>query len=111
MGGRPAWGPRCVGKLVLVTTDKDLLYALDDQQAVAWQAALRYGPLAGSPWLARDSYYLASKQGTVWRIAAATGEEQAKAETNVPLGAGPVLVGERLFVAGQDGVVYEVKRP
>jgi outer membrane protein assembly factor BamB/TolA-binding protein len=109
--GRCVWGPKCVGKLVLLATDKDRLYSLDDQQNVAWRTPLRHGPLAGSPWLAADSYYLAASGGTVWRIAAAGGEEQGKAEAGVPLGTGPVLLGERLFVSGQDGTVYEVKRP
>ena len=49
LGGHCAWGPQTVGKLVLLSTDKRLLIAVNDRQEVAWQADLKYGPLAWRP--------------------------------------------------------------
>jgi outer membrane protein assembly factor BamB len=111
LDGHCVWGPRCIGKLVLLATDKDRLYAFNDRQEPAWQVPLPYGPLAGAPAASGNAYYLASTRGTVWKIATDSGKEEGKVEADVPLGTGPVLMGERLFVAGHDGTLFEVKRP
>lgn len=116
LGGRCAWGPQAVGKLVLLSTDKGRLIAVNDRQQVVWQADLKYGPLAGAP-LARDSdIYLSSQSGAVWRVSAADGKEQGKADAGCPLGTGPLLIrvpagGWRLIVGGRDGSLLEVRKP
>ena len=111
LSGHPAWGPSRIGSSVLVATDKSRLYCFNDQQQLVWEAALPYGPLAGAPLLADDHYLLASRDGVVWRIAAATGAESGKVDAGCPLATGPVLLGSRLLVGGRDGSIYEVKRP
>jgi hypothetical protein len=108
--GHCTWGPYRVGRHVLLATDKGL-YAFDDQQHLAWQAATAYGPPVGLPLAAGEHYLLASKGGVIFRIAAADGKEAGKADTGCPLSTGPVLVGDRLFVGGSDGSVNAVKRP
>ena len=108
--GHCTWGPYRVGRHVLLATDKGL-YAFDEQQHLAWQAATAYGPPVGLPLAAGEHYLLASKGGVIFRIAAADGKEAGKADTGCPLSTGPVLVGDRLFVGGSDGSVNAVKRP
>jgi outer membrane protein assembly factor BamB len=109
--GHCVWGPRRVGKVVLLATDKDRLYCFGDAQQVVWSAALPYGPLAGTPLAADGFFYLAARGGTVWRIAAESGKEAGRTDAGCPLGTGPVLSGERMFVGSRDGCLLEVKRP
>ena len=111
VGGRCDWGPRRIGDRVLLSTDKGRLCCFDGKPAPVWNVAASYGPLAGSPWAAGESIYLASQSGMVWRISAATGEEQGKADVGCPLGTGPVLLGDRLYVGSRDGCIIEAKRP
>ena len=99
-----------MGRHVLLATDKGL-YAFDDRQQLAWEAALAYGPPVGLPLAAGEYYLLASKSGVISRIAVADGKEAGKVDTGCPLSTGPVLVGDRLFVGGSDGSVNAVKRP
>jgi outer membrane protein assembly factor BamB len=76
-----------------------------------WTAALPYGCPVGAPLAADGFIYLAAEGGTVWRISAESGREVGKTEAGCPLGAGPVLLDERLFVATPDGCLLEVKQP
>jgi outer membrane protein assembly factor BamB/tetratricopeptide (TPR) repeat protein len=76
-----------------------------------WTAALPYGCPVGAPLVADGFIYLAAEGGTVWRIAAETGREAGKTESGCPLGTGPVLLDQRLFVATPDGCLLEVNRP
>jgi outer membrane protein assembly factor BamB len=111
LGGHCVWGPQTLGKLVLLSTDKQRLIAVDDRQQVLWQVDLKFGPLAGVPLAAGDAIYLSSQSGVVWRVSAADGKELGKADAGCPLGTGPVLVGPRLIVGGRDGSLLEVKKP
>jgi hypothetical protein len=111
LGGRCAWGPQAVGKLLLAATDKDRLVAVDARRQVIWRVDLKYGPLAGAPCSAGDDICLSSRSGVVWRIAAADGKELGKADAGCPLGTGPLLIGPRLIVGGHDGSLLEVKKP
>jgi hypothetical protein len=45
----------------------------------------------------------------VLKIDAASGKQSAKLDVGRPLSAGPVSVGQHLFVAGSDGTIYEAK--
>ena len=109
--GSCAWGPRRIGKYVLLATDKKVLYCMGDAQERVWQQPLRYGPLAGDPLSVGEHLLLAGRSGIVWRASAATGEELGKVDAAVPLGTGPVLLGEHMYVGSVDGCLYEVKRP
>jgi outer membrane protein assembly factor BamB len=118
--GKWVWGPRQVGKHhVLLATEegappaaaKRSLLCFDDRQQLLWQAPLPYGPLAGAPLAADGEFFLASANGVVWRIAAATGKEKAKTETGCGLATGPVLLDGRLLVGTRDGCICEVQRP
>jgi outer membrane protein assembly factor BamB len=106
-----AWGPGRVGDSVLLATDDDQLYCLDDGGKIVWQVALRYGPLAGAPLKTDDGYLLAATGGTIWRVEPTTGRELGRIETGQPLGTGPVALGDGLLVGGHDGCLYQVKMP
>jgi outer membrane protein assembly factor BamB/tetratricopeptide (TPR) repeat protein len=76
-----------------------------------WTAALPYGCPVGAPLAANGLIYLAAEGGTIWRISAETGREAGKTESGCPLGTGPVLLDQRLFVATPDGCLLELNRP
>ena len=111
LDGPCVWGPRRVGKLVLASTAKGTLWAIDGRQQVVWQAALEYGPLAGVPCAVGDAIYLSARGGMVWRISAIDGKELGKVDAGCPLGTGPVVMGQRLVVGGHDGSLLEIRKP
>jgi len=111
LGSRCVWGPQCVGKLVLVATEKNRLFAITEQGSTIWQSGLDYGPLAGAPHLVGDELFLSARSGAVWRVSALDGNELGKVDAGCPLGTGPVVVGSRLIVGGHDGSLLEVKKP
>jgi outer membrane protein assembly factor BamB len=118
--GRPVWGPRRVGDRVLLAThdekasEQQLRYRLvcvDADKKLLWQVPLLDGPLAGSPARIGDKYVLASVHGKLWTVDAATGNTAAEADLGLPLGTGPVVLGDQLLIAGHDGTLYQVKQP
>jgi len=111
LGARCIWGPQRVGEFVLVASEKDRLFAVDEQGKTVWQSVLEYGPLAGAPCLVGDEIFLSARSGTVWRISALEGKERGKVDAGCPLGTGPLVVGPRLVVGGHDGSLLEVKKP
>ena len=129
LGAHCVWGPQRVGKLVLVATEKDRLFAVGEGPGipgapgvpgasgapgapqVVWQSVLRYGPLAGAPYLSGDEIFLSARSGAVWRISAADGKELGKIDAGCPLGTGPLVVGSRVIVGGHEGSLLEVKKP
>jgi outer membrane protein assembly factor BamB len=162
LDGRPVWGPRRAGNVVLLATEKHRLYAFApvgvsaagrsgllapapgeggqpapaaalpgtaeppakaaagaDSGAAAkpalarllWHVDLPRGFPVGAPLASEGFLYLTMQGGTVWRVAAETGQEAGKTESGCPLGTGPVLIDGRLFVATVDGCLLEIKRP
>jgi outer membrane protein assembly factor BamB len=111
--GRCVWGPAQVGENVLLATDAGELWCIGPDGKPVWPqpAGLPYGPLAGAPRAAGDGLVLASTDGMVWRVDAATGEETSQLDVGRPLGAGPVPLGEQLLLIGHDGTLYQVKTP
>ncbi len=111
LGGHCLLGPRRVGKLVLVSSDKDRLFAFDEKQELVWQTPLPYGALAGAPYSVGDELIVAARSGTIARISAADGKELSHVNAGCTLGTGPVLVSGRMIVGGSDGSAIEVKNP
>jgi hypothetical protein len=111
LSGRCVWGPAALNDRVLVATDDNQLLCLDAKGEKLWQIALEYGPLAGSPLVVEDGYVLASSSGVIYRIDAKAGKESGKIETGRALATGPTAMGDRLYVGGSDGSIYEVKLP
>ncbi|MHC4176450.1 MAG: outer membrane protein assembly factor BamB family protein [Planctomycetota bacterium] len=111
LSGRCVWGPRLVGRHVMLATDDEKLLCLAGSGELRWRAELPYSPLAGTPLDSGDHYVLAAVGGVVWRVDAETGEELGKIETGRPLGTGPVLLGKQLLLGGRDGSLYIVEQP
>ena len=109
--GGVEWGPAKAADRVLVLTYGGELACYDDQRQLMWKFAWPHGPLVGSPLAAGDGYLLATVAGTVFRIAAASGEELGRLDVGEPLGAGPVALGERLCLAAHGGALLLVAVP
>jgi hypothetical protein len=97
-------------RALLLTAGGDLL-CLDDAQKLVWEVAWPHGPLAGDPLATENGYLLATVAGAVVRVAADSGAELAKLNVGEPLGAGPVAVGDRLWLAGHGGTLLVVASP
>jgi len=111
LAGRAVWGPGRIGDHVLLATDDGQLLCLDEQQKLAWQISLPFGPLAGAPLALGEDIILAAAAGTVWRVKADTGKQLGRIDTQRPLGTGPVLRGTQLLIGGHDGTLYELQQP
>jgi len=113
LGGRCVWGPAPMGDRVLLATDAGELWCFgaDGKPAWAQPASLSHGPLAGRPLRVDDGLLLAFASGVVSRLDTAAGRETAKIDVGRPLGAGPVLLGDQLLLAGHDGTLYLVEPP
>ena len=109
LGGPCVWGPWPAGPCGLLATDEQLLCI--DPDAPRWKVALPAGLPAGAPLVDGESILLASAGGMVCRVEAATGKLLGKVDVGLPLANGPVLLGDRLLVAGHDGTLYEVEKP
>jgi outer membrane protein assembly factor BamB/TolA-binding protein/predicted nucleic acid-binding protein len=111
LSGHCAWGPAEIGERILLATDDEQLVCIDAKGEKLWQVPLAYGKLAGSPHATSEGFICASVSGIVWRIDGKTGQEIGKVEIGRTLGSGAVKLGERMFVLGSDGSIYEVKQP
>ena len=109
--GRCAWGPKNIGRGILLATDAGQLHCFDESGEQLWQSALGHGPLAGVPLAAGQHYLLAAVGGVVWRVDAKTGKEIGRADVGQPLATGPVELGERLVVGAHDGAVFQIVPP
>ncbi len=109
LGGRLRWGPQRVGDSVLLATETELV-CLDAAQQ-RWKTALEHAPLVGQALLKDSHVLLATADGFVLRVDAASGKVLATVDVGEPLAFGPVLYGDRLLVASPSGVVYVVSIP
>jgi hypothetical protein len=107
LSGRALWGPHQVGDAVLVAT-LDSLVKLQGGVQPRWTSPLPYGPPVSMPSESNGAYLFASVGGTVWGVAAETGEESSKTDLGESLAAGPAVLGSRLLVGGSDGVLHVV---
>jgi len=111
IGGKCVWGPCSVGGSLVLVNDDDKLLCFDGDGKPSWTIGLIHGLPAGRPLAVDGDFIFASLDGVVWRVEAASGRELAKQETGHPLGAGPVLLGERLLLSGHDGTLYLMDQP
>jgi hypothetical protein len=114
--GRLVWGPERVADAVLLRTDVEGLVCLEASGKQRWIAPANRGPLAGRPLVADDGFVFASRDGTLWRVDARSGQPIAwgpaeQFEVGEPLGAGPVAFGRRLLLVGRDGTLYVTDLP
>ncbi len=109
--GQCVWGPAAIGDRVLLATEDDQLFCFGAKGEKLWQSHLAYGPLAGAPMVVEGGLIIASVNGVIWRVDAKSGKEQGKVETGRALASGPAAVGDKVFVVGTDGSIYEVKQP
>lgn len=109
--GGVQWGPARAADRALVLTRGGELACFDEAGQQLWKVAWPHGPLAGAPLAGKDGYLLATVSGTVFRMAADSGQELGKCDVGEPLGAGPVAVGDRLCLAAHGGALLMVASP
>jgi outer membrane protein assembly factor BamB len=111
LAGRPVWGPKRVGRHVLLVTDDGWLYCLGGEGKLAWHAELADGPLAGAPLAVDGRIVLISQSGAVVSLDDDTGRAIGKIDVGQPLGPGAALLGERLVLPGHDGTLHFAPLP
>jgi hypothetical protein len=100
-----AFGPRRVGKCVLVGTAGGELICIADPSALAWQQAVDAARIIGAVPLGDDELLLAWRGGMVRRLSAATGEVLGETELGQPLASGPTLWQDRCALVADDGTL------
>lgn len=108
-GTRVTWGPYRVGDAVMIVTDHKQLRCFQADRTERWQQpGVAHGTPAGLPLDEAGDYIFAGRDGTLWRVSGATGEELAMVVLDEPLGASPVSFGSRLLLCGSDGTLHVV---
>ncbi|HUG66871.1 MAG TPA: PQQ-binding-like beta-propeller repeat protein [Pirellulaceae bacterium] len=110
--GRVVWGPVQVGNTVLCLSSVEglLCYEAGANQRWANSAGCGGQPI-GVPLEAAGDFVFALREGSVVRLAGATGEHVAEAKIGEPLGAGPVAFGAHLLLPGSDGALHVIRMP
>ena len=99
-----------MGDVVLVGTYNELI-CLDGAQGEVWKVPIEHSPVVGRPLVDGGQFVLASDNGFVWRIDAATGQTVASVEVGESLNSGPVPYGDKLVVAGKSGTLFVIPNP
>ena len=111
--GRVVWGPVQVGNAVLCLSSVEglLCYEAGANQRWANSAGCGGQPI-GVPLEVAGDFVFALREGSVVRLAGATGEHVAEAKIGEPLGAGPVAFDARLLLLpGSDGALHVIRMP
>jgi eukaryotic-like serine/threonine-protein kinase len=96
---------RTAGTMLIGGTADSLLVALDaGDLTIRWQTRLD-APVFSAPTVRGDTAFVATRIGTVYRVALATGEATRVVALHWPLTAGPVEAGGHLLVGGADGTI------
>ncbi|MCO6044705.1 PQQ-binding-like beta-propeller repeat protein [Aeoliella sp. ICT_H6.2] len=109
-GGRVVWGPYKAGDYALVATSSQLM-AIDSTGKFVWEVSLKDAQLAGPPLIVDQSVLLAQQDGVVLKLALADGNEQGRVDAGEPIAGGPVLLNNRLVVAGRDAALLVIESP
>ncbi len=110
LAGRLLWGPQRAGDVILLATEKELI-CLDGALAQRWKTLLDHGPVIGQPLCVDTHIWLSAEDGFLWQIDMATGNITATLEVGEPLASGPLAYSNRLLVASQSGVLFDVGIP
>ena len=103
-----AWRP--TDTLVIGASTDSMLVALRAADlSTAWQVHLD-APVLAAPTLRADSVFVATRNGTLYRVQISTGASVRLAALDWPLTSGPVPWGDLLLVGGADGTVRALDR-
>ena len=110
--GRVIWGPAQVGNAVFCLSSVEGLLCLEAGANQRWaNSAGCGGQPTGLPLEVAGDFVFALREGSVVRIAGATGALVAEAKIGEPLGAGPIAFGPRLLLPGGDGALHVIQTP
>ncbi len=110
--GRVTWGPVQVGNVVLCLSSAEGLLCFEAGGNQRWaNSAGCGGQPAGVPLEVEGDLVFSLREGSVTRIAGASGEQVAAATIGEPLGSGPVAFGKRLLLPGSDGALHVIPTP
>lgn len=110
--GRVVWGPVQVGNAVFCLSSTEGLLCFESGANQRWaNSAGCGGQPIGTPLELAGDFVFALREGSVVRIAGATGTQVAVAKIGEPIGAGPVVFGARLLLPGSDGALHVIKTP
>ncbi len=108
LGGELIWGPRRVGKWVLLATESELL-CFDSRPELLWHVPLFGGAPIDTPLVDGKNFLVATTDGVVARVDQATGQVKSKLELDQPLAGGPVQAGALWVFTARDGSLLFVK--
>jgi outer membrane protein assembly factor BamB len=110
--GRVVWGPVQVGNAVFCLSSAEGLLCFEAGGNQRWaNSAGCGGQPAGVPLELDGDFLFALREGSVTRIAGASGEQVAATDIGEPLGAGPVAFNKRLLLPGSDGALHVIPTP
>lgn len=106
--GRVTWGPYAVGEQFLAYSETSGLVSCDSAGKTRWKLPIAKKALVGPPILQGEDILVDSTAGSMFRIAAESGELRAEFKTGEPLSGCPYLFGSVMLFPGSDGVLLAV---
>jgi len=106
-----ALGPIAAGGHLFVVAGDDEMVCVDPQGKEAWRFALKGENVAGRPLVKGDSVHFVTTSGLVRALRLANGSELGTVDTERSLSGGPIDLGDKFVVIGEDGSLNVVKTP
>jgi outer membrane protein assembly factor BamB len=112
LAGAPAWGPRAIAGNALVATPDGRLLSLRGAPTPTREVSLPHGPIVGAVAVPDGPIVLATRSGTLYTVAADTGQKVGAAvEVGQRLAGDPVVAGDRLLIVMADGSLHASTQP
>ncbi len=106
--GRVTWGPYAAGEQFLAYSETSGLVAYDKAGKLLWKASIPKHALVGPAILQGDDVLINAKAGSMFRIAAQTGEVKAMIKIGEPLSGAPFIIGKSLLLPGSEGALIAI---
>ena len=106
LGARRVSGPWRVDNLLLLYTDQDQLVGFDSQLGRKWAIDIGNVKIAGNPVSINGKILVTLSNGRLHLISPQDGSQTTPIETGQPIAKSPVVIGDSLWIAGDDGTVH-----
>jgi outer membrane protein assembly factor BamB len=111
LSGPASFGPIASGGHIFVAAGDDEFVCVNGEGQEAWRHALKGEHLAGKPLVKGDTMSFVTSSGRVHTLRMTDGSEVWTVDTEKPLSGGPIDIGDKLVVIGDDGSLNVVKAP
>jgi hypothetical protein len=107
--GRVRWGPVNAGDVAMLAVEPGGLVAVEGPAVKRWTGDLQMELPVGEPLVDGESMYVATSSGRVLQFSLTAGEVQRAIDFGQPLGSGPAIIEQKLYVRAADGAILRAE--